>query len=372
MSGEIHMPAALVPGRECYFARYCKKLSETTWAIVDVSLEKYFPHPSINFRRRPSGCFIQFMPQEGFSKITWVEHVEADYRDLNSTFKDLIKSSFAFGATRWISAMVRQFEYSEILKAKYWPPEDAVKVIGEGGRRSMLKLGDRMIRTFCSEINGSKRNQWFRLPGEPFDDTEDVRLAIREHAIEAGKPLATTLVFAASQWFPITPRLLFDFLRDAESRTDWDVLARGLCVQELSYIVKGKDSANRVSLMQVTDELDTYVINYIQESYTDITGSYVVYAPIDEPAVTALLEGGDPDMVGILPSGFSILPQEIPKDDGPHSGVASILTASFNIVDYGSNKSHVPPQSLAVIKKILRETFKAIKSFVFNEDSDDD
>ncbi|XP_028807699.1 homeobox-leucine zipper protein ROC2-like [Neltuma alba] len=365
MSGEFHVPSALVRTRECYFARYSKKLSDTTWAIVDVSLEKFFPHPSINIRRRPSGCFIQFMPHQGFSKITWVEHVEADNRNLNSTFKDIIKSGFAFGATRWVSAIVRQYEYSQTLKAKYSPPEDAVKRIGEAGRMGMVKVGDRMMRKLCSEMSGAMRNQWFRLPPSS-SDIEDVRVAIREHEAKPGKTSSTTLIFSTSQWFPIAPRRLFDFLRSADNRPMWDLLSRGFCVQELSYVAKGKDSANRVSLLQVTDDMDHYVINYIQESHTDISGSYVVYAPMDKSAVTELLEGGDPEKVGILPSGFAILPDEIPMDDGPHSGVASILTVSFHIFDYNSIKSAVPSQSLHVIKKVLRRTFEAVKAFVFS------
>ncbi|KAI9083090.1 hypothetical protein K1719_034994 [Acacia pycnantha] len=310
----------------------------------------------------PSGCFIQFMPHHGYSKITWVEHVEADNRELNLTFRNLIKSGFAFGATRWVSALVRQYEYSQTLKEKYAPPEDTLKTIPETGRMGMLKLGERMIRTFCTEISGVLRNQWNRLPSSS-KDSEDVRVAIREHVAEPGQPSATSIVFSTSQRFRIAPRRLFDFLRNGRYRSMWDMLARGLCVQELSYIVKGKDPANRVSLMQVTDDEGTDVIHYIQESYTDKSGSYVVYAPVDEPAVTALLEGADPDMVGILPSGFAIVPDDIPKDDGPHS----ILTASFHIVYNYSTKSHdVPPRSLLVVKRILRDTLKAVKSFVIN------
>lgn len=68
MSAELHLPTPFVPVRECYFLRYCKQLSQEIWGVVDVSLEKFFPSPSSNFRRRPSGCLIMGM-SNGFSKV---------------------------------------------------------------------------------------------------------------------------------------------------------------------------------------------------------------------------------------------------------------------------------------------------------------
>ena len=52
----------------------------------------------------------------------------------------------------------------------------------------------------------------------------------------------------------------------------------------------------------------------LQECCTDATGSYVIYAPVDVVAMNVVLNGGDPDYVALLPSGFAILP------DGPGAG----------------------------------------------------
>lgn len=68
MTAEFHIPSPLVPVRESYFARYCKQVAPGTWGIVDISLEKLFSYPSVTFRRRPSGCLIQEMPN-GYSKV---------------------------------------------------------------------------------------------------------------------------------------------------------------------------------------------------------------------------------------------------------------------------------------------------------------
>jgi len=46
-----------------------------------------------------------------------VEHVEADYSQLSDLFKPLVTSALAFGATRWLTSIVRHIEWSETLNA---------------------------------------------------------------------------------------------------------------------------------------------------------------------------------------------------------------------------------------------------------------
>ncbi|KAL4302616.1 hypothetical protein GQ457_10G002490 [Hibiscus cannabinus] len=46
----------------------------------------------------------------------------------------------------------------------------------------------------------------------------------------------------------------------------------------------------------------------LQESCTDPTASFVIYAPVDIVAMNVVLNGGDPDYVALLPSGFAIFP----------------------------------------------------------------
>ncbi|KAJ1401515.1 START domain [Sesbania bispinosa] len=116
MNTEFHLPTALVRSRECYFARYCKQLSHEKWVVTDVSLEKFFPSPSNNFRKRPSGCLITGMPN-GFSKVVWIEHVEADHSQLSDNFKPLVTSCLAFGAPCWIASLVRHSKWFQSLNA---------------------------------------------------------------------------------------------------------------------------------------------------------------------------------------------------------------------------------------------------------------
>ena len=60
---------------------------------------------------------------------------------------------------------------------------------------------------------------------------------------------------------------------------------------------------------------------YLQDSWTDSSGSMVVYSPIDSQSLDILISGGDSSLIPLLPSGFSILP------DG-HSNVNNIVGTS--------------------------------------------
>ena len=46
----------------------------------------------------------------------------------------------------------------------------------------------------------------------------------------------------------------------------------------------------------------------LQETSSDATGSYIIYAPVDIASMNVVLSGGDPAYVALLPSGFAILP----------------------------------------------------------------
>lgn len=73
MNAELQVLSPLVPIREANFLRFCKQLSESTWAIVDVSVDGIRDSPSsqpaaAKCRRLPSGCLVQDMPN-GYSKV---------------------------------------------------------------------------------------------------------------------------------------------------------------------------------------------------------------------------------------------------------------------------------------------------------------
>ncbi|OIW07355.1 hypothetical protein TanjilG_10190 [Lupinus angustifolius] len=315
MSAELHLPTPFAPSRECYFARYCKQLSQHIWGVVDISLEKFFPSPSNNFRKRPSGCLIEAMPN-GFSKVIWVEHVEANHDQVNKQFRPLVTSGFAFGATRWLSSIVQHSEWLETLK----------------GPTLVADNGDRMMRTFVSDINTSTRNSWIQIPIIP--GSADVKFIVKNNSDEIGKPIGTSVVFTTSLWVNASPNQLFNFLRHGSSRK--------------------KTSEDKTEIF------------YIQKSYTDSMASYVVYAPLDESSLKGLGNGSNPNIVMILPSGFVICPSGFPRndvDDKNNSG-GSILTIAFHIVESSSIRSFIPSESVETLYKVITDTVSAISDAV--------
>ena len=126
MSAEFHQRTPLIPARQCYFARYCKKHTNGTWGVVDVSLENLFPYPQVQFRRRPSGCVIQEVGNRG-SKVTWIEHVEVDNRSLHPLFRPIVSSGFAFSAKRWIATINRHCQWLTTSTARTAPTTDGGK-----------------------------------------------------------------------------------------------------------------------------------------------------------------------------------------------------------------------------------------------------
>ncbi|KAJ8534925.1 hypothetical protein K7X08_016653 [Anisodus acutangulus] len=303
MTAEFQVPSPLVPTRENYFVRYCKQHADGTWAVVDVSLDNLRPTAMSRCRRRPSGCLIQELPN-GYSKVTWIEHVEVDDRAVHDIYRPLVDSGLAFGAKRWVATLKRQCERLASVLASNIPTGDVIT--SPEGRKSMLKLAGRMVMSFCAGVGASTAHTWTTLSGSGADD---VRVMTRKSIDDPGRPPGIVLSAATSFWLPVSTKRVFDFLRDENSRNEWDILSNGGLVQEMSHIANGRDSGNSVSLLRVNSGNSSQNnMLILQESCTDSTGSYVIYAPVDIAAMNVVLSGGDPDYVALLPSGFAILP----------------------------------------------------------------
>ncbi|CAA3027265.1 homeobox-leucine zipper MERISTEM L1-like [Olea europaea subsp. europaea] len=216
MTAEFQVPSPLVPTRENYFARYCKQHGDGTWAVVDVSLDNIRATSISRCRRRPSGCLIQELPN-GYSKVIWVEHVEVDDRAVHSIYKSLVNSGLAFGARRWIATLDRQCERLASVMANNISSGDVGVISSPEGRKSMLKLAERMIMSFCTGVGASTAHTWTTLSGSGADD---VRVMTRKSVDDPGRPPGIVLSAATSFWLPVPPKRVFDFLRDENSRNE--------------------------------------------------------------------------------------------------------------------------------------------------------
>ncbi|XP_038902649.1 homeobox-leucine zipper protein HDG2-like isoform X1 [Benincasa hispida] len=356
MTSEFQVPSPLVPTRESYFVRYCKQHGDGTWAVVDVSLDDLRPTPGVRCRRRPSGCLIQEMPN-GYSKVTWVEHVEVDDRGVHNLYKQLVSSGQAFGAKRWVTTLDRQCERLASAMATNIPTGDVGVITNQEGRKSMLKLAERMVISFCAGVSASTTHTWTTLSGTGADD---VRVMTRKSIDDPGRPHGIVLSAATSFWLPVPPKRIFDFLRDENSRSEWDILSNGGVVQEMAHIANGRDTGNCVSLLRVNSANSSQSnMLILQESCTDPTASFVIYAPVDIVSMNLVLNGGDPDYVALLPSGFAILP-----DGGGGEGVSggSLLTVAFQILVDSVPTAKLSLGSVATVNNLIACTVERIKA----------
>jgi homeobox-leucine zipper protein len=85
------------------------------------------------------------------------------------------------------------------------------------GRKSMLKLAERMAASFCGGVTASAAHQWTTLSGS---GAEDVRVMTRKSVNDPGRPPGIVLNAATSFWIPVPPKRVFDFLRDETSRSE--------------------------------------------------------------------------------------------------------------------------------------------------------
>ncbi|XP_047962940.1 homeobox-leucine zipper protein ANTHOCYANINLESS 2-like isoform X2 [Salvia hispanica] len=352
MNAALQVLSPLVPVREVNFLRFCKQHAEGVWAVVDVSVDNIREaHAFPSCRRLPSGCLVQDMPN-GYSKVTWVEHIEYDESVVHQLYRPLVSSGMGFGAQRWVATLQRQCECLAILMSSTVPARDHSSAITAGGRRSMLKLAQRMTNNFCAGVCASSVHKWNKLQTENVD--EDVQVMTRKSIDDPGEPPGIVLSAATSVWLPVSPQRLFDFLRDEQLRSEWDILSNGGPMQEMAHIAKGQDHGNCVSLLRasaVNTNQSSMLI--VQETCIDAAGSLVVYAPVDIPAMHVVMNGGDSAYVALLPSGFAIVPDGV-------SG--SLLTVAFQILVNSLPTAKLTVESVETVNNLITCTVQKIKA----------
>ncbi|KAK8992235.1 hypothetical protein V6N11_048324 [Hibiscus sabdariffa] len=297
--------------------------------------------------------------------VIWVEHVEVDDRAVHSIYRPLVDSGLAFGAKRWVATLDRQCERLASSMASNIPAGDLCVITSLEGRKSMLKLAERIVTSFCTGVGASTAHAWTTLSKTGSDD---VRVMTRKSIDDPGRPPGIVLCAATSFWIPVTPKRAFEFLRDENSRSQWDILSNGGLVEEMAHIANGRDPGNCVSLLRVNSGNSNQTnMLILQESCNDATGSYVIYAPVDIMAMNVVLGGGDPDYVALLPSGFAILP------DGPglnEEGIVeigsggSLLTVAFQILVDSVPTSKLAVGSVTTVSSLIKCTVERIKAAV--------
>ncbi|XP_034673967.1 homeobox-leucine zipper protein HDG12-like isoform X4 [Vitis riparia] len=371
MYGELQVLSPLVPTREFYFLRYCQQIEQGSWAIVDVSYD--FPDnqfaPQNPSHRLPSGCLIQDMPN-GYSKVTWVEHVEIeDKTPTHRLYRDLIHRGLAFGAERWLATLQRMCERFACLMVKGTSTRDLGGVIpSPDGKRSMMKLAQRMVNNFCASISTSNGHRWTTLSGL---NEVGVRVTIHKNT-DPGQPNGVVLSAATTIWLPVSPQNVFNFFRDERTRPQWDVLSNGNAVQEVAHIANGPHPGNCISVLRAFNTSQNNML-ILQESCIDSSGSLVIYCPVDLPAINIAMSGEDPSYIPLLPSGFSISPDgRLDQGDGASSSSSttasmgksggSLITVVFQILVSSLPSAKLNLESVTTVNNLIGNTVQQIKA----------
>ncbi|KAH7692395.1 homeobox-leucine zipper protein [Dioscorea alata] len=368
MNAELQILSPLVPIREVNFLRFCKQHAEGIWAVVDVSIDAISENSTpTSCRRLPSGCLVQDMPN-GYSKVTWVEHAEYDDSAVHHLYRPLLRSGSALGSPRWLATLQRQSECLAILLSSSVPGRDHTAITASG-RRSMLKLAQRMTGSFCTGVCASTAHKWSKLCAPGIG--EDVRVMTRQSVDDPGEPPGVVLSAATSVWLPVSPQRVFDFLRDERLRSEWDILSNGGPMQEMAHIAKGQDHGNAVSLLRASaGNANQSSMLILQETCTDASGALVVYAPVDIPAMHVVMNGGDSAYVALLPSGFAI----VPDGQGNVSNAAttsgsprivdggSLLTVAFQILVNSLPTAKLTVESVETVNNLISCTVQKIKA----------
>lgn len=379
MYGEFLGLSPVVPLREFWFLRFCQQIEQGLWVISDVSIQ--YPKdslvPSLTKRRLPSGCLIQDL-SNGYSKVVWVEHMEIEEKNpVHQLYHDLVDSGIAFGAQRWVATLQRMCERIACQMVNCNSPRDLGGVIPTAeGRRSMMRLSQRMVSNFCSTLGASIGHRWTAPAG-----LNDVGIRVTIHkCLDPGQPNGVFLSAATSICLPLSPHAVFSFFRDERYRVQWDVLSKGKAVQEVTRITNGQHPGNCISLLRAAmnpANPNEGNMLLLQECCTDPSGSLVVYASVDLPSINIAMSGEDPSFIPILPSGFVVLPDGRPgsgssasSSSNPMGGSSgSVLTVAFQIMVSSLPSSKLNLESVATVNHLIIDTVQQIKAALGSPDA---
>ncbi|XP_057451210.1 homeobox-leucine zipper protein GLABRA 2 [Lotus japonicus] len=373
MFAELQMLTPMVPTREVYFVRYCKQLSGEQWAIVDVSIDKVEDNIDaslVKCRKRPSGCIIEDK-SNGHCKVIWVEHLECQKGAVHTMYRAIVNSGLAFGARHWIATLQLQCERLVFFMATNVPMKDSTGVATLAGRKSILKLAQRMTWGFCHAVGASSFHTWTKVTSE---NGEDIRISSRKNLNDPSEPLGLILCAVSSVWLPVSHNVLFDFLRDETRRTEWDIMCSSASVQSIANLAKGQDRGNAVTIQTIKSKENSMWI--LQDSCTNSYESMVVYAPVDITGMQSVMTGCDSSNLAILPSGFSIVPDGLEsrplvittRKEEKNTEGGSLFTIAFQILTNASPTAKLTLESVDSVNTLVSCTLRNIRTSLQCED----
>ncbi|XP_076913393.1 homeobox-leucine zipper protein ROC5-like [Bidens hawaiensis] len=351
MKAKIQGISPIVPVRVLKFIRFAKQQAEGLWIVADLSIN-YGMEGHVT-RRCPSGCIIHDMPN-GLSKITWIEHVEYNEQSVPHQCRKLISFGLAFGAKRWISALLR---HCEGLRATTSPTLNTHLL--KDTKRSLKCLAQRMTSIFCARICLTDGQGWDLISEAP----RRPRIMARKCIVGSSEPLLITSA-TYSVWIPTNHQHLFGLLLKQDWRCMWDLICHRIATNGMIYFPLGQDKtdSNCILILNSTTLAQDDPIMVFQENSSDMTGSLIVYVTVDFPTVSLLLYGKDTSSVALLPSGLSIVPGYGEDGTGATDGErGSMVTVGYQILQATPN---LTTETISTINDMLSQTVLGIKEIV--------
>lgn len=110
-----------------------------------------------------------------------------------------------------------------------------------------------MTRNFCAGVCATL-HKWEIVQ---IGNVDDATLMMRKSVGNPGEPPGVILSATTTVWMPVAAQRLFDFLRNEQTRSQWDVLSQDGPVQQMIHIAKGQDLGNSISLLRAVSTIST-------------------------------------------------------------------------------------------------------------------
>ncbi|MCD7462276.1 hypothetical protein HAX54_048165 [Datura stramonium] len=368
---EFQIISDLVPVREIKFLRFCQQLPDGIWVIVDVSVDT-IQEGSRHCRRLPSGCIVKEMPN-GYSMVTWIEHMEYDEKFVHYLYRPLVRCGLGFGAQRWLTNLQRQSEFLLVMMSSV--NATSGHAVCPSNKKGIGMLAKRMTRNFCAGVCATI-DKWKIIH---LENDEDVKLMMRKNIDDPGEPIGVVLSATKTIRLPVKPQCLFEFFMKEPLKSQQNVLSSSNPLHQMVYIFKDQNLDTGIPPFLANGEDTSANQNnmfFLQDTHADATGSLFVYAKIDSLSLNMVMNGGDSSCVALLPSGIAIVPdcfQDLSgannncngasgKTDNDNSCSGSLVTIGFQVLLINSPDAKLCMESANTVKAHISRTIHYLKA----------
>ncbi|XP_076953064.1 homeobox-leucine zipper protein HDG1-like [Bidens hawaiensis] len=344
MKTEIQLPSNTVLVRSMKFIRFTVKREGGPWVVVDLSVDNGLEGHLT--RRCPSGCILEDMPN-GITKVTWIEHTEYPNRLMHNKYVRLIRSGVAFGAQRWINALLRHCACFRAITSNN-------NNLFVSVRRSLKALAQRMTSRFCDAICLTDGQHWRLVSVAP-----GASKIMARNSIAVREPAGAVLCVTHSYWTVARHQHLFNLLMNNDLRHLLDMIAHRFATREYICFALSQDEANSHCIS--TFDSNEHPVTVLQEATSDMTGSLIVYSALSSRSATAAMnEASSTSQITLFPAGLGIVP--VYGENGSEDG--SMVTVGFNLSHPGQDMWSIDIHTVNTMNRLMDRIVRGINTLI--------